>query len=40
MLHLRKANPTLVFLLIAFGVPWPVQIFMALKRVRILSVTA
>lgn len=38
MLHLRKANPTLVFLLIAFGVPWPVQIFMALKRVPLIPV--
>jgi uncharacterized protein len=36
MLHLRKANPTLVFLLIAFGVPWSVQIFMALKRIPLI----
>ena len=38
MLHLRKANPTLVFLLIAFGVPWSVQIFMALKRIPLIPV--
>jgi membrane protease YdiL (CAAX protease family) len=38
MLHLRKANPTLVFLLIAFGVPWSVQIFMALKRIPLVPV--
>jgi hypothetical protein len=36
MLHLRKANPTLVFLLIAFGVPWSVQLFMALKRIPLI----
>jgi membrane protease YdiL (CAAX protease family) len=38
MLHLRKANPTLVFLLIAFGVPWSVQIFMAIKRIPLIPV--
>ena len=38
MLHLRKANPTLVFLLIAFGVPWSVQIFMALRRIPLIPV--
>jgi membrane protease YdiL (CAAX protease family) len=38
MLHLRKANPTLVFLLIAFGVPWSVQLFMALKRIPLIPV--
>jgi membrane protease YdiL (CAAX protease family) len=38
MLNLRKANPTLVFLLIAFVVPWSVQIFMALKRIPLIPV--
>jgi CAAX protease family protein len=38
MLHLRKANPTVVFLLIAFGVPWSVQFFMALKRIPLVPV--
>jgi hypothetical protein len=38
MLHLRKANPTVVFLLIAFGVPWSVQVFMALKRIPLVPV--
>ena len=38
MLNLRKANPTLVFLLIAFGVPWSVQIFMALRRIPLIPV--
>jgi len=38
MFNLRKANPTLVFLLIAFGVPWSVQIFMALRRIPLVPV--
>jgi membrane protease YdiL (CAAX protease family) len=38
MLRQRKANPTLVFLLVAFGVPWSVQIFMALKRIPLIPV--
>jgi membrane protease YdiL (CAAX protease family) len=38
MLPLRKANPTLLFLLIAFGVPWSVQLFMALKRIPLIPV--
>ena len=37
MFHLRKANPNLVFILIAFGVPWSVQIFTALKRIPLIS---
>jgi membrane protease YdiL (CAAX protease family) len=38
MLHLRKANPTIVFLLVAFGVPWSVQLFMALERIPLVPV--
>lgn len=38
MLPLRKVNPTFVFLLIAFGVPWSVQFFMALKRIPLIPV--
>jgi membrane protease YdiL (CAAX protease family) len=38
MLNLRKANPPLVFLLVAFGVPWSVQIFMALKCIPLIPV--
>jgi membrane protease YdiL (CAAX protease family) len=38
MLHLRKSNPTLVFLLVAFGVPWSVQIFMAINRIPLIPV--
>lgn len=38
MLHLRKANPTLVFLLIAFVVPWSVQLLMVLKRIPLVPV--
>jgi uncharacterized protein len=38
MPHLRKVNPTLVFFLIAFGVPWSVQIFMALKHIPLIPV--
>lgn len=38
MLHLRKANPTLVFLIIAFGVPWSGQLFMVLKRIPLIPV--
>ena len=38
MAHLRKANPTVLFLLIAFGVPWSVQVFMALKRIPLIPI--
>jgi uncharacterized protein len=33
---LRKANPILVFFLVAFGVPWSVQIFMAIRHIPLL----
>jgi len=38
MLPVRKANPTLVFLLIAFGIPWSIQLFMAFKRIPLIPV--
>jgi len=38
MLPLRKANSTLVFLLIAFGVPWSVQLFMVFKGIPLIPV--
>jgi len=38
MFNLRKANPTLVFLLIAFGIPWSVQICMALRHIPLVPV--
>ena len=32
----RKTNPILIFFLIAFGVPWSAQIFMAVKHIPLL----